>query len=88
MDTESRLHSLFRSSVRTQQRYCSQWTPVGAEDVQPIVSVTPDAICAQALSVAERRAASRLAAEALRQELRPLYAIHTSQWKRRFPKLV
>lgn len=46
-------------------------------------SVTPDEICAQAFSVAVRRASSRVRAEAVRQALRPWNVMHT--WQRTPP---
>ena len=53
-----------------------------------IVAVTPEAIWAHALSTAACKAVSRLAPAARRQAVRPSYDTHTSQRKRRFPKLV
>ncbi len=55
-----------------------QVTVIGCEASQAIVSVTPLAMSAQALVMAERRACSRVSADDVRQEVRPWYRMHTS----------
>ena len=60
----------------------------GCAAVHTMVAVIPEAICAQALSVADRNADSLVAAEAFLHAVRPPYATHTSQRNFWFPKLV
>jgi hypothetical protein len=55
---------------------------------QAIESVTPDAICAQAFSVAVRTACASLEAPAVRHAVRPLNAMHTSQRNLLVPMVV
>jgi hypothetical protein len=51
-------------------------------------SVTPDAICAQAFSVAVRTACGSVEAPAVRQAVRPLNVMHTSQRNLLVPMVV
>ncbi len=56
----------------------SQRTLRGADRSQAMLSVTPEAISAQALPVALRSANSSVLPAAVRQDERPWYSMHTS----------
>jgi len=59
--------------------WVTQITLCGVVFSQATVSVTPEAICAQAFSVAARTACASVEAPAVRHAVRPLNAMQTSQ---------
>src|SRR5262249_8740083 len=57
--------------------YCSQFTDSGCVFSHWVLSVTPEASCAQALLTAVRNASWRFVADAVRQSRLPLKLMHT-----------
>jgi hypothetical protein len=66
-----RLVAAVPASIYTIYGFRNHFTLFGSAPTQRIVSVTPDAISAQAFSAADRRAACSLFALTVRQDERP-----------------